>query len=756
VNSVEVVPGTTGHECVVNLSYDPRLMTVGEVEQTVRDSGFCLRDRRAKVVLPVVGMTSARQEHAIEAALRSLPGVTASASFASSSIRVEFDREVCSLPQIALKLGEMGIRVAETGTRPRVAKRQVPWWSLSSPWFKLACATVAAVLLLAGAAVHWMEGPGWARAACLIPAFVLAGWWTARETFHTLRHFRFDIDVLMFAAALGASALGHYEEGVLLLVLFALGGAGEELAMDRARSAIQGLAGLAPETALVIDPSGQAHETRIESVRVGDRVLVRPYDRVPVDGRVLEGHSAVDESTITGESIPVEKSAGSEVFAGTMNGAAALTVEVRKPSEETTLSRVIRMVQDAQTTKSPTQILTDRVERWYVPLVLLGTGLLIVVPPLAGVSWSTAFYRAMAFLTAASPCALAIGTPAAVLSGIARAARLGVLIKGGVHLENMGRVRAIAFDKTGTLTFGKPRVTDVVAWEESEATVMSLAAGLEEGSNHPLARAILAKAQEMGIQAPEARDVRQEPGVGMSGLINGKRVNIGKPAPSALSQPRVREKLDELGAEGKSTVVLESEGRVLGIIAAADQIRPTAAPTISALSSLGIERTIMISGDAQAIADSVGRVVGIDERYGRVLPEEKVHRVDELLARYGHVAMVGDGVNDAPALARATVGIAMGGAGTDAALESADVALMSDDLSRLPDAIGLSRFSRRVILQNLVIALGVIAVLAPAAAMGWAPLGLAVLFHEGSTVLVVLNAIRLLGYRPARITVGSG
>jgi Cd2+/Zn2+-exporting ATPase len=428
---------------------------------------------------------------------------------------------------------------------------------------------------------------------------------------------------------------------------------------------------------------------------------------------------------------------------------------VTRLAGESTLAKVVKMVREAQTTKSPTQLFTDRVERWYVPCVLVATTALIFIPPLTGRQWGNSFYRAMAFLTAASPCALAIGTPAAVLCGIARAARIGVLIKGGVHLENLGRVKIVAFDKTGTLTRGKPQVTGIVTFGVlSNDELLARAAAVERTATHPLAVAIVNEAVARGCATPAATDARQIAGHGAQAIVEGKRVAVGRmemmrvlsaDGPDRAWQHRIDQALASLG-QGKSIVAVAIDDVPAGIIALADQPRSTARAAIAKLRKLGIRHTVMLTGDKQSVADAVGREVGVDEVQAELLPEAKLNLVREMQKRYGPLAMIGDGVNDAPALATATVGIAMGGAGTDVAMETADIALMSDDLSRLPDALDLSRFSRRIIAQNLVIALGVIAVLAPLAAMGFTYLGVAVIFHEGSTVVVVLNALRLLVY----------
>jgi len=765
IRRVQLVSAPEGGCATVELDYDPRLLSLSQLEHELREAGVCLTSQRAQVLLGIDGMVSPRTEQAIEAALARLPGVVASASFASRSLRVEFDRGQCALPEIVRRLDQLGLRVREGGPPPAplAPPRAAPSTQILTAlrqYHKLAMALFGGLFLLAAFLVHWLDGPPLLRAGLLVPAYVLAGWYTFIATLHTLRRIQFDIDVFMFAAAFGAAFLGHHEEGALLLFLFAMGTAGEELAMDRARNAIHALANLAPETATVRDEAGGERLVRVEDLAIGDRVVVRPFDRVPVDGVVVSGVSAVDQAPITGESVPVEKAVGSAVFAGTINGEGLLHVRVTRPAGQSTLARIVRMVREAQTTKSPTQVFTDRVERWYVPFVLIATVALMVVPPLLGVTprtnplhpWKGWLYQAMAFLTAASPCALAIGTPAAVLSGIARAARIGVLVKGGVHLENLGRVRAVAFDKTGTLTRGRPQLVDIVALDTLDADgVLALAAAVERGSTHPLARAIVAEAEARGCVIDQSEQVEQLAGKGVMATVGGRRIAVGHVGMlDADERRRAAPAIERLAADGRTTVVVAVDSRVAGVLALADRPRDNAVASLQRLKEHGIQRTVMLTGDNEHVAGAMAAELGVDEYVAGLLPEDKVAALQALMRRFGQVAMVGDGVNDAPAMASATVGIAMGGAGSDVAIETADVALMADDLAKLPDAIGLSRFSRRIIAQNLAIALGVIALLAPAAALGFAYLGVAVLFHEGSTVLVVLNSLRLLIYRARR------
>ena len=570
----------------------------------------------------------------------------------------------------------------------------------------------------------------------------------------------------MLVAAAGAAALGEWFEGGLLLFLFSIGHALEGYAMGRARRAIEALAELAPATARV-RRDGQESEVPVEDLKVGDTVVVRPDERIAADGVVVKGTSAVDQAAVTGESVPVDKQpapdpeaalaapgdveAEHRVFAGTLNGSGALDVVVTKPAGETTLARVVQMVSEAETERSPTQRFTDRFEKVFVPSVLALVVVLLFAWVVLDETFAESFYRAMAVLVAASPCALAIATPSAVLSGVARAGRSGVLVKGGGPLEALGGLTSIAFDKTGTLTEGEPRVTDVVPAEgATEAELVEVVVAVERLSEHPLARAVVRDLGDRAGGTAAAEDLQSVTGHGIRATLAGEAVSVGKPdlftldggaaAPEALL-----ERDRALKADGRSTMLVQRGGRFLGVVGLMDTPRESAKDVIRQLHALGIEKTIMISGDAQAVASSVGRAVGIDEARGDLLPDDKVEAIKQLRAS-GEVAMVGDGVNDAPALANATVGIAMGAAGSDVALETADVALMADDLSKLPFAVGLSRKTRGIIRQNLWMSLGMVAFLVPATLFGLG-IGPAVALHEGSTLVVVANALRLLAYK---------
>jgi Cd2+/Zn2+-exporting ATPase len=454
--------------------------------------------------------------------------------------------------------------------------------------------------------------------------------------------------------------------------------------------------------------------------------------------------------------VPVEKAPGDPVFAGSVNGEAALEVKVTRLAKDSTLARVMKMVEEAQGQRSPTQQTVERFTRVFVPAVLAATALVIVVPPILGVPFRVSFMRAMTLLVATSPCALALSTPASILAGVAQAARNGVLVKGGVHLENLGRVRAIAFDKTGTITHGQSEVTDVIRLPGSnslatdEDSLLALAAAIESRSAHPLAKAIVRAARTQGLSLPQVAEVESLPGQGLRASVNSRAVMIGSrrlmkeqqvPVPTGAQELEGR-----LQAAGKTTTLVAVDGQVEGILALADTLRPDALEAIRALRQMGVSKTVILTGDNARVASAIAEQAGVTLVRAELMPEDKVTTIRALRDEFGPTAMVGDGVNDAPALAHATVGIAMGGAGTDVALETADVALMGDDLSRLPFAVGLGRATRAIIRQNLAISLGVIALLTVASLTGLSGMGAAILVHEGSTLLVVTNALRLLGY----------
>lgn len=633
-------------------------------------------------------------------------------------------------------------------------------------------AALSAVTFLTGLSLNLFT-TGWESVSfgLFVATYFFGGFFTLLDALRTVRAGRFEVDFLMLVAAAGAAAVGKWEEGAVLLFLFSVGHALEAYALNRARRSIEALSELAPRTALLRRASGGTTEVPVETLAIGDTVLVKPHSRIPADGFVRAGTSAVDQAPITGESVPVDKrpvpdlaaalrapgavTGESRVFAGTVNGAGTLDVTVTSLAADNTMARVVELVRGAESQQSPTQAFTDRFQRIFVPAVLALVAVLLLAGFVIDEPFSTTFYRAMAVLVAASPCALAIATPAAVLSAVARAARSGVLVKGGGPLENLGKLTAFAFDKTGTLTEGRPRLTDVAAAPGTdERELLATAVAVERLSDHPLATAVVrdGAARLDGAPVPEADASRALVGRGIEARIDGEPVWVGSAAlfdelAGPPPGPGLLARVAELERGGRTVMVVRRGERYLGALGVMDTPRPDAAAVVAGLRGLGVRRTVMISGDNQAVATAVAGQVGVDDARGGLLPEDKVRVIAELGSGGGRVAMVGDGVNDAPAMAGATVGIAMGAAGSAVALETADIALMSDRLDRLTLATGLSRKASRVIRQNLFFSLGIVAVLVPATLFGLLGIGPAVLVHEGSTLVVVANALRLLGYR---------
>ncbi len=642
----------------------------------------------------------------------------------------------------------------------------------------LAAAVCGILVFLGWLALH----QNWIGLGLLIlpAAYVIGGYESAREGLTTLfEEKQLDVDLLMIVAALGAASLGLWRQeyylivdGAVLILIFAISGALEGYAMQRTERDIRSLMSLTPDTARVILHS-EEQEIPIDKLQVGDEVLVKPGELIPTDAIIIEGYSTLNEASITGESLPVEKTVGDEVFAGTINANGALKLRVHQPPESSLIQRVIQLVKQAQTEAPPSQLFIERFERGYALIIVMAGILLATLPPLLlNWDWETTIYRALIFLVVASPCALMAAIMPTLLSGIANGARQGILFKSGAQLEMMGKVRAIAFDKTGTLTTGNLQVVQIIpATGQSESRVLQIAAALEAYSEHPIGQAIAQAAQQQQLELPPVTNVKAEIGQGISGEVESQLVLVGKaafienqqiPVGAGLEDNPLRKQItfqqnppfstdevlktqsQQLEAEGKTVVWVAYAGELLGIIAIADTIRPTAAATIKRLKHLGIEQIVMLTGDNQRTAYSVAQQLGVDQVYAELLPEDKVNVIRRLQQQYQTVAMVGDGINDAPALAQASVGIAMGVAGSDVALETADIVLMADRLEKLEQAIVLGRRSQSIIKQNIAFALSFIVLLLVANFTSHITMPLGVIGHEGSTVIVTLSGLRLL------------
>ncbi|SMG54440.1 Cd2+/Zn2+-exporting ATPase [Paenibacillus aquistagni] len=583
--------------------------------------------------------------------------------------------------------------------------------------------------------------------ALYIIAFIIGGFQQAKEGLETLvKEKDLDVNLLMILAAIGAGAIGYWAEGAILIFIFSLSGALEEMTMERSSKDISALMNLKPETAVRMEHGIEVKVSAAE-LKIDDVIIVRNGERIPADGEIIEGRSAIDQASITGESIPVDKGVGDEVFAGTLNGEGALYIKVTAASESSLFAKIVMLVQEAQSEMPKSQRFMENFERIYARAVLGITILLILLPPwLLNWTWSEASYKAMVFLVVASPCALVSSIMPAMLSAISNSARRGVLFKGGAHLENLANVNVIAFDKTGTLTKGRPEVTDIQVYiGMTEEQLLGHAASVESMTNHPLARAIVQHAEQRKLPLQRPTDFQAITGWGVQANLDGEAWAIGKPGWFMQQglEGGILNDLHRLEQEGKTVIVLSRQNAIAGIIALQDQIRPETKAVMAGLHALGIQ-TAMLTGDQERTAMAIAEQAGIDLVYAELLPEDKLEIVKQLQEEHGSVAMVGDGVNDAPALAAANVGIAMGAAGSDVALETADLVLMNDDLQKIGGAITLGKRMKRVIKQNMIFASIVIISLILSNFVSGIPLPLGVVGHEGSTILVILNGLRLL------------
>jgi Zn2+/Cd2+-exporting ATPase len=694
----------------------------------------------AESIFKIEGMDCHEEVAILEGSLERLAGVEAlDADLMGQRLRVKYD---------AAKLTTAGIAeaVARTGMRAWLEHEEPQ--PTASGTQRLRFVIGSGVLLAFGLAQHLVEAsiiPVWLPFAASIALGVVP---LARRAVTSVRAAVLDINVLMLVAIAGAIALGEWGEAASVVFLFAVAQWLESRAMDRARGAIRALMELAPAEAVVRRRNVQT-KIPVDDVLVGDIVLVRPGEKIPLDGRVSAGRSHVNQAPVTGESLPLEKEPGAEVFAGTINGRGALEIEVTRLRRDSTLARIIYLVERAQAQRAPTQTFVDKFARVYTPAVLTGALAVAFVPPMffAG-AWPDWIYRALVLLVISCPCALVISTPVSIVSALAAAARKGVLIKGGARLESLAAVKCIAFDKTGTLTKGQLRVENVIPLNGVPSSeILRLAASLEAHSEHPIGRAILRRAEEAGITILPPERFQALPGRGAEGLVGGVNVVIGSHRlfeERRMCSAATEHALDTFANDGVSTVIVGANGRTLGVIGVADEIREAARGTIDMLRTQGIEHIAALTGDHQPAAQALARSLGVDTCRAELLPEDKVTAVQELRSRYGALAMVGDGVNDAPALESADVGIAMGAAGTDAALETADVALMSDELAKIPYAIRLSRATSRNIRMNIAFSILLKSAFLAMAITGTATLWMAVVADTGASLIVIANALRLL------------
>tara|TARA_R110001599_G_scaffold64004_1_gene178266 strand:+ start:8948 stop:11134 length:2187 start_codon:yes stop_codon:yes gene_type:complete len=701
----------------------------------------------AVLTLRVEGMDCGGCERKVESALGRLDGIEeVTASSVTGSVKIH-SQDHGAPPQETIErvLNELGYQVASHDGQKGPSSSSTPWWQTA----KGRLVIITGNLLVVAFALR-MVWPSLGNLPFVIATLVglvpiVQSAWGALKMRNP-----FTIEMLMCIAALGALAINAAAEAAMVVFLFAVGELLEGVAASRARRSISALANLTPSMARLME-NGDVREISANSLKPGQRVLVRPGDRVPCDGRILAGESDIDESPVNGESIPRSRAPGDDIFAGTVNLGAALEVEVTRGAEDNTIARVIRLVEEAQAAKAPIARFIDRFAYYYMPTVVVLALLMAVVPPLVStMAWSESIYRALALLLIACPCALVISTPAAIAAGLSVGARRGLLIKGGAVLEQLGKLRLIALDKTGTLTAGTPRVTDVEDWAtgQNENEVLRLAAAMERDSSHPIATAIFSHAQQLGLVIPQGVANRALPGRGVAGQVEGRELSLITPrhlAEQIVLDEAISARLSELEGAGNSLAVLVEGDRPIGLIAVRDEPREDAIEGLAALSRLGVE-AVMLSGDNARTASAIGGSLGI-EAYGELMPEDKAQRVRTWQAAgRGPIGKVGDGINDAPALAAADVGIAMG-CGTDVALETADAALLKNRVTGIAEMIDLSRATLRNVKTNVALALGLKAIFLVTTAMGITGMWIAVMADTGATVLVTLNAMRLLGYR---------
>ncbi|MBY0221679.1 MULTISPECIES: heavy metal translocating P-type ATPase [Sporosarcina] len=663
-------------------------------------------------------------------------------NFGASKLTVDGDVSILQLE----KAGAFdGIKVFPE--KQRNTKQHIPFWLKRENQTTL----VSLVLLLAGYGVSAANGQNnWLSIVLFALAILIGGYSLMKEGLLNLSKLEFDMSTLMTIAVIGAALIGDWAEGAVVVFLFSVSEALESYSIDKARNSISSLMEIAPTTATVLR-NGVEYEVEVEELMINDVILIKPGQKIAMDGEVIQGNSSVNQSAITGESVPVHKVLGDEVFAGTLNEEGSMQVRVTKLAEDTTIAKIIHLVEEAQAEKAPTQQFVDRFAKYYTPAILAISVLIMVIPPLAmGGLWSDWFYKGLVVLVVGCPCALVISTPIAIVTAIGNAARNGVLIKGGIHLEETGQIKVIAFDKTGTLTEGRPEVTDVISVSAvTEAELLKQAASIERFSQHPLATAIMRAAGKLSNDLLEVEDFQSITGKGAKGLLGGRLVYVGSPN-LYKEMDRLEESFEqrilELQRQGKTVMLVWSEAGLDGMIAVADQVRKSSLSVIQKLHQMGIRKTVMLTGDNQSTASAIGQQLGLSEVKAELLPHEKVAMIKSM-RQYGKVAMIGDGVNDAPALASANIGIAMGGAGTDTALETADIALMADDLEKLPYTINLSMRTKQIILQNISIALGLKVIALLLIIPGWLTLWMAVMADMGATVIVVLNSLRLMRSR---------
>lgn len=751
----------------LTLDYDPDKILSQQVKQVAKNVSDKLVTNYQTCNLHLDGRACEACALALEKKAMDIEGVKkANASFLTRSFIVTFDNQVISPDELITEFKHKGLHVEPKKTERSDVEDNASRLSrfLDSPKTELVFTIITFVSMITGFILKQAGAESSVYNPLYIIAYLAGGTYGVRAGINSIKELTINVDILMILAAIGAAYIGAPFEGAMLLFLFSLSNMLQAYAIGRTRKAIDSLMKLRPTEALV-KIQDKNIILPIEDIGVNDIIVIRPGERVPLDGVIMEGHSSLDESSLTGESFPIAKKFGDKVFAGTINQTGGLEIKVTKLAQDSTIAKIIKLVEEAQNQKAKTQRFLDKAEQYYAIGVIVFTILMVVIPYffLHG-NFDEVFYKAMTLMVVASPCALIISTPASILSAIGNGAKRGILYKGGAHLEMTGDIKVIAFDKTGTLTYGKPEVTDVkviplpvsenVIWSGEENELLSIAAAVEAKSEHPLAQAIVKSAEARNLEIKQVKNFQSVTGKGVMAELNSSTICVGSlnffddydthhldTAYSIVEQHQ---------NEGKTSVLVaaieDNKAYIIGIIAIADVIRPDAADVIKELKSLGVKRIIMLTGDNKRVAKAIAEKVGVDDFYAELLPEDKVRIVKEN-KQHGIIAMVGDGVNDAPALSTADLGIAMGGGGTDVALETADVVLMSDDLTKIPYAISLSRQAKKVVIQNLTFSVAVIIILITSTLGINLPLPLGVVGHEGSTVLVCINGLRLLRFK---------
>ncbi|WP_444980868.1 heavy metal translocating P-type ATPase [Paenibacillus naphthalenovorans] len=699
--------------------------------------------KEEKNVYRVQGFTCTHCAAIFEKNVKNLPGVQdAQVNFGASKITVFGNASIEELE----KAGAFE-NLKVTPDKERAVEKKEPLWKEN--WNVI----VSALLLIAGYFLGEQYGEGLLSSLTYGASMLIGGYELFKKGLKNLFRLQFDMNTLMTVAIIGAAAIGEWGEGATVVILFAISEGLERYSMEKARQSIHSLMDIAPKEALIRRGSTEL-TVNVDDIRVGDIMIVKPGQKLAMDGVVIKGESNVNQAAITGESIPVAKTVDDEVYAGTLNEEGLLEVQVTKTVEDTTIAKIIHLVEEAQAERAPSQAFVDQFAKYYTPAIMIAAVLVAVIPPLfVGSSWGEWIYRGLALLVVGCPCALVISTPVSIVTAIGNAAKRGVLIKGGIHLEEAGRISAVAFDKTGTLTKGVPQVTDFITIGKNlfgkNNEILRIAAILEKGSQHPIASAIVRKAEAVQVDfKADAEEFSSLTGKGVKGKVDGQLYYMGSPKLFSELQTSIDKEIltqiGELQNQGKTVMLLGTEENILALIAVADEVRDSSQHVIHKLHELGMKKTVMLTGDNQATADAIGKRLGIAEVKAELLPQDKLEYIKTLRSQYGNVAMIGDGVNDAPALAASTVGIAMGGAGTDTALETANIALMGDDLSKLPYTISLSRKTLAIIKQNIAFSLGIKVLALLFIVPGWLTLWLAIFADMGATLMVTLNSLRLL------------